>query len=73
MASVSSHTAKEVLVDLLAVVLGDKPRTMWISLRRMDTRNKVNCNCSNEARTLSRVPGANRGIALTILKVGVLK
>lgn len=37
---VASHTAEEVLVDLLAVFLGDKPITMCISLRSMDARKK---------------------------------
>lgn len=52
------HTAEEVLVDLLAVVLGDKPGlSLAIDLKGISQ--------GVGERTLSRVPGALRGIALT--------
>lgn len=53
-----SHTTEEVLVDLLAVFLGDKPGMMLAKLF-----NPI--GISGAFLTLSRVPGALRGIALT--------
>lgn len=58
-----SHTAEEVLVDLLAVGLGNKPDDS-VSLGR--SQNKVTVQIYFE-HTLSRVPGVIRGIALTTL------
>lgn len=53
-----SHTTEEVLVDLLAVFLGDKPGMVLAKLF-----NPI--GISGASLTLSRVPGALRGIALT--------
>lgn len=60
------HTTEEVLVDLLAVVLGNKPGALSVKFRLK--------SCANHYITLSRVPGAIRGIALTTPeKMGDLK
>ena len=53
----SLHTTEEVLVDLLAVVLGDKPVPLLVDLSERIVRTRIH--------TLSRVPVASRGIALT--------
>lgn len=55
-----SHTTEEVLVDLLAVVLGDKPWSLLVSceIEKYLARSRWSL-------TLSRVPSAIRGIAQT--------
>lgn len=44
-------------MDLLAVVLGDKPAPLLVNVSGIIVRARI--------RTLSRVPVASRGIALT--------
>lgn len=60
------HTAEEVLVDELAVGLRDKPVTAGLAqkLPEQDDAVKKPDN-KGRKRTLSRVPGVLRGIALT--------
>ena len=55
----SLHTTEEVLVDLLAVGLGDKP------VELMSAQIPSEISVMGVKLTLSRVPGVLRGIALT--------